>query len=235
MDERGECDIMQGTSHGDGGDLRTLLGKHGPRIQAIAAIIPGTGQHGDAGILHGKTLVVKQLHRHPCRGGSGHTHQRHAIVQQRTLHIAHGIGIIGAVQQHLQAVGIIGGVHWNPFPDKTNTGTTVVRGHADMRGGGGIRLDTRRPRHAVDSHTADAAWQARSDRTRHGNKKTRAATPENRRCRTGRSERTAARRRSYPVGSGKPPRERAVPPTSRDHSPQTSFAMDCTSAILAHC
>lgn len=39
----------------------------------------------------------------------------HAVVKQRTFHLAHGIGIVSAVQQCLQTVGVVGDVHNVPF------------------------------------------------------------------------------------------------------------------------
>ena len=97
MHERRERGIMQGTTDRDGGDLSTLLREQCTRIQAVTAIIAGTGQHDDTGILHGKILIVQQPHRRIGNGRGRHTHQRHAIIKQRTLHAAHGVGIIGAI------------------------------------------------------------------------------------------------------------------------------------------
>ena len=84
--ERGESGLMQRPAHGDGSDVRALLGQRGGREQTIATIVSGPGQQHDRRVLQRQILVVQHTGRHVGRGLGGHAHQRHAFVQQGSLH-----------------------------------------------------------------------------------------------------------------------------------------------------
>ena len=114
--ERGESGLMQRPAHGDGGDVRALLGQRGGREQTIATIVSGPGQQHDRRVLQRQILVVQHTGRHVGRGLGGHAHQRHAFVQQGSLHGPDRIGVIGAVQQQFATIGVFGVFHGNPFP-----------------------------------------------------------------------------------------------------------------------
>ena len=84
-------------------------------IYVLAAIISRPYKEGYPRVLDGEVLIIEQCHGHMGRSRGGHAHQRHAVVKQRTFHLAHGIGIVSAVQQCLQTVGVVGDVHNVPF------------------------------------------------------------------------------------------------------------------------
>ncbi len=46
----GESGLMQRPAHGDGGDVRALLGQRGGREQTIATIVSGPGQQHDSDV-----------------------------------------------------------------------------------------------------------------------------------------------------------------------------------------
>ena len=50
---------MQRPAHGDGGDVRALLGQRGGREQTIATIVSGPGQQHDRRVLQRQILVVQ--------------------------------------------------------------------------------------------------------------------------------------------------------------------------------
>lgn len=77
--------LMQRTANSNRGNLRTLTRQLSPRIQAIATIVPSASQHRDPRILNIQILIIKQRQRHTSHRRSSHTHQRHTIIQQRTL------------------------------------------------------------------------------------------------------------------------------------------------------
>ena len=112
--------LMQRTANSNRGNLRTLTRQLSPRIQAIATIVPSASQHRDPRILNIQILIIKQRQRHTSHRRSSHTHQRHTIIQQRTLQLPDNIGGIGTIQQRLQTVGIIGDIHGKSFPSAWN-------------------------------------------------------------------------------------------------------------------
>ena len=83
--------LMQRTANSNRGNLRTLTRQLSPRIQAIATIVPSASQHRDPRILNIQILIIKQRQRHTSHRRSSHTHQRHTIIQQRTLQLPDNI------------------------------------------------------------------------------------------------------------------------------------------------
>ena len=96
--KRAESLLVQGATHGDRSDVRAFVCQFRAGIQAVSAIVSRAYQQGHASILDGEILVVEQCHGHVGRRRSGHAHQRRAVVKQRTFQLAHGIGVVSAVQ-----------------------------------------------------------------------------------------------------------------------------------------
>ena len=109
--ERRKAIVMQGASHGDHGDLDVIAGELRCCEQAIAAVVTGSGEDNHIGVLERDRLAAQhafRLMRCSCRR---HTHQRHAVVQQRPLQFAYRVCGVHVELEHLQTFVIDASTH----------------------------------------------------------------------------------------------------------------------------
>ena len=130
---RGERGLVQRPADRHRGHGGTGLGQTGRRVQTVATVVPGTGEHHDARLGQVDALVVEQAGRDLGHRARGHAHQRHAVIQQGAFQSAHRGGVIRRVKQCFAAIRILIRYHARPLSHPYRLDTTLLRPHRYRR------------------------------------------------------------------------------------------------------